>query len=859
MEALELRVETEFEECLEFKWNMANGKEEALVDSTVEMVIDRSNGTGPCRPAKDAMVKRVPMGAERKGCVQNMPDSRHFLIAVAGKLRNGAQVRSPWVRAATLNPSTRENTGNLDPNSMPRKGCKLCPCLGYVPQKFELNAAEKMRCRRCGCGYSDHLLLEVTEILQSKEDKFRRKLKEKDKKEELTPLPVEAVDWDNRECALWFQSDGLFHPRSTVGLHRPPLPEAAKSRPGGAEGLAGKKGRVSVMTPTLESRQKFHRTLWACFVAQEWPDKELVVVETYVDQPSEFLAQTAAKDPRLVYVRYKRERGADWSIGVKRNMCAHLATGEFIANFDDDDLYAPEYLSSMAASLESQAIQAVKLSSWFIYEVATTKWGFCDPIAWGLANGKDESHDDVRHWAYGYGFSYVFRRRAGLDLMYQDINLGEDYHFINQLQLRRGAGCVALFHDDFGICLHLQHGGNTSNAIPLRGVDAEESAMLDVMELAPHLQGLEGPQTTAPGGGIFEDLPAPPSQRQREVKAYLPGSVAHVVCSVSATVAEFLERLRETAPEAAGPLQVFRVPPQGEAEESARDEAAVEVLGLTFLAEMDVAEHNIRPEGPCGKQWRQLLEQARRPMLARDRIGLRTKELWVRPPEEGEEEVDVEAGEGLEEYVTVDAFCQKSDKKSFFNVSGAFQVRIPKGGDVGQLRLVLGADLPPAAKIMAERPDRGLSTLREDEVCPEMVTLTDFKGKRKFYATFSRNQVIISFKMIRAFFLKPENQAKLDGIEEETKGDDMRYSIILCKLLADEVYPPILRRFDMPEDRSLQSFMGCMDRAALDLECVGLWHETELLMRNKPKISASYYAFAEQCRNNGLPEPARPW
>lgn len=406
MEVLELRVEDEFEECLELKWWVSRGDDEKggkeLVESTVEMVLDRTNGEGPPRPAKDAMVKRVPMGAERKGSVQNMPEARRFLISVAGQLRDGTKVRSPWVRATTLSPQTRQVEGNLDPTSMPRSGCKLCPCLGYVPQKFDLNSAGKMRCRRCGCGYSDHLLVQVDDVLKARESKFLKKMKDWDK---VTPLPREAVKWDNRECSLWFLSNGLFHPRETVGLSREPLSEAAKDRQGGAEGIAGKKGRVSVMTPTTESRQKFHKSLWECFVAQEWEDKELVVVETYFDKPSEFLASIAAKDSRLVYVRYQRERGKDWSIGFKRNMCAHLATGEFIANFDDDDIYAPSYLTTMVPQLADRNACAVTLSSWYIYETKTLKWAFCDAIAWGWQKGMDSDASDVKSWAYGYGFS----------------------------------------------------------------------------------------------------------------------------------------------------------------------------------------------------------------------------------------------------------------------------------------------------------------------------------------------------------------------------------------------------------------------------------------------------------------------
>ena len=52
-------------------------------------------------------------------------------------------------------------------------------------------------------------------------------------------------------------------------------------------------GRVSVVTPTTASRARFHPQLWQCLVDQSWPDKELVVVETYHDEPSAFFQHIA--------------------------------------------------------------------------------------------------------------------------------------------------------------------------------------------------------------------------------------------------------------------------------------------------------------------------------------------------------------------------------------------------------------------------------------------------------------------------------------------------------------------------------------------------------------------------------------
>lgn len=57
-------------------------------------------------------------------------------------------------------------------------------------------------------------------------------------------------------------------------------------------------------------------------------------------------------------------------------------------------------------------------------------------------------------------------------------------------------------------------------------------------------------------------------------------------------------------------------------------------------------------------------------------------------------------------------------------------MRLPSGGDVATLRRVLGRDLPPKARVLAERPGRGLCTLREGDEVPGSVVFTDFQGRR---------------------------------------------------------------------------------------------------------------------------------
>ena len=99
----------------ELKWSST----ELCREFFIEMVLDRA-GNKELKPAKDATVKRVNMGRDTSGSIQNMPEGRSFLVRVVGKIP-GKEIHSAWTRAVTLSPKTRDkDLGNLDPMNMPR-------------------------------------------------------------------------------------------------------------------------------------------------------------------------------------------------------------------------------------------------------------------------------------------------------------------------------------------------------------------------------------------------------------------------------------------------------------------------------------------------------------------------------------------------------------------------------------------------------------------------------------------------------------------------------------------------------------------------------------------------------------------
>merc|ERR1712232_773923 len=141
-------------------------------------------------------------------------------------------------------------------------------------------------------------------------------------------LPPEAKNWKDWETSLFVRSGGKYHPdEMTKFRHEAPKP--------------GDPPRVSIIVPTTDARRNFHGQLMECFGAQTWPNKEIIIVETSYCGPSHYLMGLAFEFPQAVtYIHIQTHL----TIGLKRNMCLHLSTGDYILHFDDDDLYAPEYV-----------------------------------------------------------------------------------------------------------------------------------------------------------------------------------------------------------------------------------------------------------------------------------------------------------------------------------------------------------------------------------------------------------------------------------------------------------------------------------------------------------------------------------
>jgi len=198
---------------------------------------------------------------------------------------------------------------------------------------------------------------------------------------------------------------------------------------------------VSVICPTY-NRPGMHEKLYSVFHAQDYPKKELWVLDD-THAPSAFFGKCS--DPEVHYVHNRQKR----TIGAKRNQLIAMSTGPLIAHFDDDDWYAPNYLSSMIEALILHDADFAKLAMWREYRQHDGHRRLFD--------ARRQKHANM----WGWGFSYVYRRYVATHVRFPNLNTGEDYAFVQAIhaakilkthQVEGGAEWIE----------HLLHGRNVS-------------------------------------------------------------------------------------------------------------------------------------------------------------------------------------------------------------------------------------------------------------------------------------------------------------------------------------------------------------------------------------------------------------
>lgn len=114
--------------------------------------------------------------------------------------------------------------------------------------------------------------------------------------------------------------------------------------------------KVSILCPTTPKRRKFHELLVDNWKSQTYPDCDLVVYDTGPGGPSEALEKSGCD--------YTYVAGCKMSLGEKRQWTTDRATGDVCVLFDDDNIYAPEYVSTMVEHLFRSGAELIAIKGW---------------------------------------------------------------------------------------------------------------------------------------------------------------------------------------------------------------------------------------------------------------------------------------------------------------------------------------------------------------------------------------------------------------------------------------------------------------------------------------------------------------
>ena len=226
---------------------------------------------------------------------------------------------------------------------------------------------------------------------------------------------------------------------------------------------------VSIITPTF-NRHELLRAQHANVLAQSEQDFEWLILDDG-PQASSYFAQVS--DPRI---HYHHLAGPKMRVSAKRNWLCERAKAPVIAQFDDDDYYAPHYLATMVARLKASGADITKLSAWFVYSAQLKRLGYWDtanmlglhftfgpePVLNAFFN--QTPPDNMKNNYAGYGFSYVFKKTMWEKAPFPHVEYASDFGFVSAALAQ---GCrLDHFADTQGLCLHILRRDNMSKSFP---------------------------------------------------------------------------------------------------------------------------------------------------------------------------------------------------------------------------------------------------------------------------------------------------------------------------------------------------------------------------------------------------------
>lgn len=174
---------------------------------------------------------------------------------------------------------------------------------------------------------------------------------------------------------------------------------------------------VTCIMPTYNRRAFVPRAV-AQFLAQDYPNRELVVVDDGTDPVEDLMP---AGDERVRYIRLPERL----TIGAKRNLACEAARGELICHWDDDDWMA-DWRLSYQVSEHLQLGADVSGAPWTVLHEPSS--GRVWETTWrpGVAHPSSNAPRNM----HIVGATLLFSKSVWVQHRFGNLNLAEDREFI---------------------------------------------------------------------------------------------------------------------------------------------------------------------------------------------------------------------------------------------------------------------------------------------------------------------------------------------------------------------------------------------------------------------------------------------
>ncbi|HHB1655998.1 glycosyl transferase [Bacillus cereus] len=194
------------------------------------------------------------------------------------------------------------------------------------------------------------------------------------------------------------------------------IPEYNKEFLLGLRKRLSKNAKENVSIVTCTNKSQFIENIILNYINQTWINKELIIILNNNDLDINYYQSKAHRYKNIFIYQLPEET----SLGMCYNFAAKKANYDFIATFDDDDFYAPNYVTDLMYAFQYTDADIVGKLTYFIY--------FEDKKLLALRNVSQE-YKYLDSNSFLDGGKKIVRKKVFDSVQYRDVSLLEDVYF----------------------------------------------------------------------------------------------------------------------------------------------------------------------------------------------------------------------------------------------------------------------------------------------------------------------------------------------------------------------------------------------------------------------------------------------